>query len=255
VSTPARVGVAVGIVAASLAVGGVVLASSSHTSSHSASTEALAPSAATPESAPPTTVATGPTTILALGDSNLAFSDAPVHQALSAAGIEGELRGVPSFGLKDWDTFWKPLVPGLVEAQNPDVVVVALGTNDVWTVADVQTFPARLDEMMRAIGNRRVVWVTHFDDRGGLSYPAQRINDAIREAPARWPNLAVLDLAPLIDANTNLLNSDLLHFSPEGQVFYGEEIAVAVKQAAALPVQLPVTLPPATLPGVSIPVG
>jgi len=251
------VGVAVGIVAASLAAGGAVLASAG--GEEPSPGPRIAAQVETSEVTPPPSVVpvtepTGTTQILALGDSNLAFADAPVHAALDAAGIEGELRGVPSFGLKDFESFWLPLVPALVQAQDPDVVVVALGANDVWTVEDVESFPARLDQMMRAIGNRRVVWITHFDDRGGVSSPAQRVNDAIRGSVFRWSNLAVLDLAPLINANTALLDPDLLHFSPPGQQFYGEEIALAVKQAAAVPLTLPVSLPPATLPA-GLPVG
>ena len=256
---PARVEVVVGIAAALCAVGGVAVAAMSSggdATPSSRSTHAVesARPAATPSTAPPATVPSTPTTILALGDSNLAFADASVRDALTVAGIDGELRGAPGFGLKDFESFWLPLVPALVQAQDPDVVVVALGANDVWTVNNVETFPARLDAMMQAIGDRRVVWITHFDDRGGVSYPAQRVNDAIRGAVFRWANLAVLDLAPLINTNTALLEPDRLHFSPTGQQFFGQEIAVAVEQAAAVPVRLPVTLPPATLPpGLSVP--
>jgi lysophospholipase L1-like esterase len=241
---PPRAVLGVGIVAVALTASGAVLAARG---CGRPPTRDLAASDAARRTAPPVTLRER-TRILVLGDSNLEYAQGPVRAALRAAGIDGELRGLPGYGLKDLEIFWLPLVRDLVKVQDPAVVVIALGTNDAREVEDADAFSGRLDLMMQAVGNRRVVWITHFDDRGDASASAKRVNDAIRAAPSRWANLAVLDLAPLINANTWLIDPDLLHFSPSGQQLYAREIAVAVRQAAAAAPGIPVSLLPPTLP-------
>ncbi len=162
--------------------------------------------------------------VLVLGDSNLYESGEQVAGALSKAGFDPTLRGVPGYGLKDLDGFWLGELPALLR-DDPEVVVVALGTNDTSAAADVEAFPSRLDRMMRALGDRPVVWVTHVDPRpfevpGG----AKAVNAAIRAAPARWPNLTVLDRAPVLTARPELLRDDDLHFTAEGMVSFADAI-------------------------------
>jgi lysophospholipase L1-like esterase len=152
---------------------------------------------------------------------------------LRGVGLEPTSRGVPSLGLKDLDRYWLRELPGLL-AVDPAVVVVALGTNDTETRADVEAFPARLDSMMRAIGDRRVVWVTHVERRPfEVAGGGHAINEAIRAAAARWSNLSVLDRTALLARDPSLVRADGLHFSDAGMVAFGNEIAAAVR--AVLP--------------------
>jgi hypothetical protein len=168
---------------------------------------------------------------LVLGDSNLFESSGQVEAALRGVGLEPTVRGVPSLGLKDLDAYWLGELPGLLGV-DPTVVVVALGTNDTTTRVDVEAFSARLDTMMRAIGDRPVVWVTHVERRpfeipgGGHS-----VNQAIRDAATRWPNLTVLDRTELLARNPALLRGDGLHFTDAGMLAFGEEIATAARAA------------------------
>jgi len=173
--------------------------------------------------------------VLVLGDSNLFESGAQVEAALRSAGLDPTLRGVPSLGLKDLDEYWLPELPGLLAA-DPAVVVVALGTNDTTARADVDAFGSRLDTMMRAIGDRPVVWVTHVERRpfevagGGRS-----VNEAIRTAVVRWRNLTVLDRTALLGLDPTLLRDDGLHFTDVGMTAFGNGIAAAARAAIPVP--------------------
>ncbi len=168
-----------------------------------------------------------PPRVLAIGDSNLYESGAAVDTALREGGFEPTLQGVPGYGLNDLE-YWFGQLPGLL-ATDPDIVVVGLGTNDTFVEDDVTQFPARLDEMMHALAGHPVVWITHVDDRPGTPASAGRaINAAIRAAPARWPNLTVLDFAVDIAWNPSILRDDGLHFSADGMRIYAEKITEAV---------------------------
>ncbi|MCJ7439180.1 MAG: SGNH/GDSL hydrolase family protein [Acidimicrobiia bacterium] len=172
--------------------------------------------------------------VLVLGDSNLSQSGVQVAAALQGVGLEPTLRGVPGLGLKDLDAYWLRDLPGLL-ATDPAVVVVALGTNDTTTRADVVRFSARLDTMMRAIGEHPVVWVTHVEYRPfQVAGGGHAINEAIRAAAARWPNLTVLDRTAHLESDPSLLRGDRLHFTDAGMVAFGNEIATAAR--SALPV-------------------
>ncbi len=165
-----------------------------------------------------------PVRVLVLGDSNLFESSEQVEGALSKGGFAPTLSSYPGLGLKDLDAYWLGKLPGLLDA-DPDVVVVALGTNDTSSRADVDAFSARLDRMMTALGDRPVVWVTHVDPRP-LEVPggATVVNAAIRAAPTRWPTLTVLDRTPVLTANPELLRDDRLHFTAKGMASFADAI-------------------------------
>ena len=170
-----------------------------------------------------------PPEALVLGDSNLFESSASVDAAIRVVGFVPTLRGVPGFGLKDLETYWRDELSALL-APDPAVVVVALGTNDTGTRADVDAFPDRLDAMMRAIGDHPVVWVTHVDERPfQVAGGAAAVNAAIRAARARWPNLTVLDRTAALSADPSLLRRDGLHFTAAGAAAFAAEIASAAR--------------------------
>ena len=168
-----------------------------------------------------------PPRVLVLGDSNLHESEMAVDDALESLSLTSTIHGVPSFGLKDLDYYWLPELGRLLRPV-PALVVVALGTNDAVGDDDVRLFPSRLDTLMGALGDRPVVWVTHVARRpDGVPDGGQVVNAAILAAPARWPNLTVLDLTPVLSADPSLLRADELHFSDTGRVVYAERIAAA----------------------------
>ena len=195
---------------------------------------------------------------LVLGDSNLYYAHHTVAKALKDAGIDARLDGIAGYGLKDLDTYWLRVLPTMLEQTNPDVVVVALGTNDTVDPADATAFSARLDTLMYAIGNRPVIWVTHYDHRPNQGDRGQHVNADVRVARTRWPNLTVLDLAPLIDKHAHkLLIFDRTHFSDEGKQVLATELKNAAAQLttplAAMPAQQSIPVPAAQVPTVTVP--
>jgi hypothetical protein len=233
--------VVIGGVAGVLALGGA----SDGPRATDAATSAPDPTTA-PESPAP-----APPGVLVIGDSNLAFADAEVQAALRGIGANPITHGMPGYGLKDLDGYWLPQLTGLLAANDPDIVVVVLGTNDT-SASDAAAFPGRMDRLMSAIGSRRVIWVTHTEARPGQQGAgATVVNGAIRAAQARWINLVVLDLAPLEATNTSLFGPDAVHFSVPGRDVFAREVATVAQQASSVPLDLPVPVTvPVTIPPV-----
>jgi lysophospholipase L1-like esterase len=169
--------------------------------------------------------------VLVMGDSNVYNSSAVIDRTLRGAGFVPTVHGVPGYGVKDAETYWLPKLRELL-ADNPTVVVVALGTNDTRSAASVQAVAGHIDEIMRALGRRHVIWITHVDDnRFAIPNGGRIVNDTIRAAMKRWQNLTVLDLAPDLAAHPELLQDDHLHYSASGMQFYAFAITEAVKTA------------------------
>jgi hypothetical protein len=166
-----------------------------------------------------------PAQVLVIGDSNLFASSAEVDAALRAEGTEPTLRGVIGFGVSQLD-FWRDEITKVLTPQ--DIVVVGLGTNDAMKPDDVEQFPSHLDTFMALFGDRPVIWITHVDVRPGAPVDAGRtVNEHIRAAAERWPNLTVLDFTLEIDADPTILDPDALHFSAHGREVYAQAIAAA----------------------------
>lgn len=170
-----------------------------------------------------------------LGDSNTFLATREIQNALSQSGLTPDVRGIAGSGVKDNATDWLPAA-GAIAPARPWAVVVALGTNDAVFAADVQAFPARVDELLAALGPLSIVWVTHTEAGAGRD-PAdeRRVNDVIRALPATHPNVSVLDLAPVLAARPELLGSDKLHYGAHGREVFAERIAAAARDRAAVP--------------------
>jgi hypothetical protein len=79
----------------------------------------------------------------------------------------------------------------MLGSQLGPIVVIDVGYNDI-----APNYPSGLDEVMAALvaaGVRKVVWVTLEENQGTWA----EINQVIRAAPARWPELTVADWAPV----------------------------------------------------------
>jgi lysophospholipase L1-like esterase len=174
---------------------------------------------------------TGQGRVLVLGDSNTFRAYHQIESAIREDGMTPDILGKPGYGLKDI-SFWISEIPNRLSSF-PKVVVVALGTNDTLTQQTLDAVPKEIDQMMRALGNRPVVWVTHTNDRpASVRGAGTKVNEAIRAAEARWPNLTVLDLADDIEDDPGLLGADRLHYSPRGEKFFADEIADAAADEA-----------------------
>jgi hypothetical protein len=167
--------------------------------------------------------------VLVVGDSNIFNSTRAIDETLSKAGFKPIVHGIPGFGVKDVDSYWSTSVRELL-GTDPAVVVVALGGNDSFFIKEVSAFDANLDEMMKVIGDREVIWLTHVDTRLGPNPSGSAtVNQKIRDAADRWDNLVILDFTKVIAADPTVLAIDGLHFSPEGTTVYAEAIRDAVR--------------------------
>jgi lysophospholipase L1-like esterase len=92
-----------------------------------------------------------------------------------------------------------------------EAVVVQLGNNFI--EGERGTYATQIDEAMAVLADvPRVVWVTVSE----VSPTRVAINEAIRDAATRWPNLRVADWAPII-ATFPGLTWDGLHLTPDGR--------------------------------------
>ncbi len=112
-----------------------------------------------------------------------------------------------------------------------DVVVVALGNNDVGNPA---TFGQRIDGVMTAIGPvARVIWVNLREFASWV--PA--MNQQLVLATARWPNLRIADWDSVATPNPALVYPDGLHLTPAGATamaqLIGQEIDAFVRERVA----------------------
>jgi lysophospholipase L1-like esterase len=210
-------------------------ACSSSDSSDSRAGAQLQPSA--PASVATTTtvaplVADEPPLVAMLGDSNSYLAIPELEASFADVGIRSTIRGISGSGLKDLETDWAPAA-AQIRASPPTVVVVALGTNDAGEPQHVAAFRQELEQLLAELGDVPVVWVTHTEGGVRHSPDAERaVNDEIRAAPHRHPNVTVLDLQPRIDADDELLDDDGLHFSPAGAEWYADRIAEAAAARA-----------------------
>lgn len=88
-----------------------------------------------------------------------------------------------------------------------DVLVVALGTNDL---PDPYAFSSNIDLIMEIAGSRRVIWVTVA--RSG----SDRLDQALVAAESRWANLSVVDWRPIIAGHPDMRASDGIHLTEAG---------------------------------------
>jgi lysophospholipase L1-like esterase len=178
--------------------------------------------------APVTTSFGGGPLVVVLGDSNTYATEPELEGALSDAGFTPDVRGIAGSGLKDVAADWLPAAGVIVPAQ-PALVVIALGTNDAVNGADVDAFGGRVEELLAALGQTPILWVTHTENGGGRAPGAAKaVNDVIRSLPATHPNVTVLDLAPEIAADPSVLSEDGLHYQGDGRDWFAEKIAEAV---------------------------
>lgn len=101
------------------------------------------------------------------------------------------------------------------------VVVIQQGNNHL---ASEGSFGAQIDQAMQVLeGVDRVVWLTVAE-----KWPSRvEVNQHIRAAAGRWPQIVVAEWAPLIAAHPEYAE-DMLHLSGTGRIAIAELIAGAV---------------------------
>ena len=126
-------------------------------------------------------------------------------QAGIGAGIEGG-------GLlpTEWVTYLKPIV----EKEDPEVVVIELGTNGCGP--SCEGIRREIDQVLGTVKDADlVIWLTVRTAPGrGV---AQAINREIAAAQDRWDNLEVGPMDKWFTNRRDLLNPDGVHLNPAGQ--------------------------------------
>ena len=186
------------------------------------STTTSAPTTVAPSTTPPTT--TPPTTarppsptgrsVFVLGDSALLGARDSVPAALP--GWQVVFDAVGSRRL--------PQAIEVLRARRSEIGSVAVIQQGNNYLENEGSFGAQIDEAMRVLdGVDRVVWLTVAE-----KWPSRvEINQHIRAAAGRWPQIVVAEWAPLIAAHPEYAE-DMLHLSAAGRIAIAELIAGAV---------------------------
>lgn len=186
------------------------------------STTTSAPTTVAPSTTPPTT--TLPTTarppsptgrsVFVLGDSALLGARDSVPAALP--GWQVVFDAVGSRRL--------PQALEVLRARRSEIGSVAVIQQGNNYLESEGSFGAQIDDAMRVLdGVDRVVWLTVAE-----KWPSRlEINQHIRAAAGRWPQIVVAEWAPLIAAHPEYAE-DMLHLSAAGRVAIAELIAGAV---------------------------
>ncbi len=150
--------------------------------------------------------------VLLVGDSLMNGSRAAVTFTLSQDGWDTDIEAIGGTTI----TYWSERIPYLVALQQPDVVVIELGTNDC-APTECPVLAPYIDEIMRSIpASTPVLWLT-IQEKILLATKRKYINNEIESAFARWPNLRLVDYERTIENHPEYHTADGLHLNDAGQ--------------------------------------
>ena len=149
--------------------------------------------------------------LMLVGDSIFHQSESTLDGSLRAAGWNPSVEAFPGTTIEFWST---DIVKALAK-DNPNIIVIELGTNDCGTVPCVPLAPY-IDALMRNIPSSiPVLWLTVQTDALIPKKP-EYVNNEINAASGRWPNLWIVDMGSLFEGH-NDWRSDGIHPNAEGQ--------------------------------------
>jgi lysophospholipase L1-like esterase len=107
------------------------------------------------------------------------------------------------------------------------VLVIQMGNN--YIPGEGGSFASQIDQTMQIVaGVDRVVWITVAEVNGASRVA---INNDIRDAATRYPNIVVAEWAPLVAAHPDYAPGDALHLSAQGRIEMANLVAAAVGPA------------------------
>jgi hypothetical protein len=116
-----------------------------------------------------------------------------------------------------------------------DVLVVALGTNDMHRGTPIETAVAAIDEFIDVIGPRCTVLVTIIDEPSwGLDVTAPPYNAALHDLAAVRGDAVVVDWGAVADLHPEHLAADGVHHTDSGQAAYRQLIVDGVSACVEL---------------------
>jgi hypothetical protein len=177
----------------------------------------------------PTTTTTDvpppPRTVLVVGDSITAQSESEIHDALSGADLVPIVAGYAGHSALDTEITGRPtfgtVLDDLVE-EDPDIVILEAGTNDVNTIsaggATVADFVSRMVSFRDLFPDAcvAVTTVTTHRTSSGFNATARSMNAGLAESFLRIVPWDETEWA-LREAGTMILQDDLIHPLPAGR--------------------------------------
>lgn len=173
------------------------------------------------------TGAAGSPRVAVMGDSITSLSSPSLHEALD---VDHRTRIMAATGITFAGSRYAAADLG---ATDPDVVVVALGTNDVWNEVPLPTILADMDQVLSDFPAACVVMTTVNEHTVGArsgagvlfdNAVAHQLNGQIRSRPVRladWDAAANADPDVYLDAGT-------IHPTETGQRLWASVVAAAV---------------------------
>jgi hypothetical protein len=121
-----------------------------------------------------------------------------------------------------------------------NVALVMIGFHNTRSEVGAGRFPARIDAMMQAAGNRLVIWPMLASTAicsTGYKQALVQANQQLQDAQARWPNLELVDYPAFLAGHPEYANGSCPHLQPAGYnataMWLGGEVRRIVQASAA----------------------
>ena len=180
--------------------------------------------------------------ILVIGDSLTVGSGPSLTADLSATGAAVTVDAIDGSGLTNHVVDWHSRIPQDVAADHPDLVVIALGTNDSAAGA---SYGAQVDAVMSSLpAGQQVIWVLP-RLAASLQPGISQLAGAVYAAVARWPGLRVADTDGIMSLHPEWVAADGIHYNTTGYQTLGDAVFAYVATSERLPVAAAVPGPAA----------
>ena len=171
-----------------------------------------------------------PGPVLLIGDSLLFSAADELHNALRDDGWQARVEAQPGAGIRGGgyaDVNWPDYLKLATAATDYEIAVIELGTN---ACDGCSSLDAAIDDVMAPL--REVDVVLWLDVRTEAPHPAdpEAINEALRQATTRWPNLEVLSYDDWLDETPGMVDADGVHLTPAGQLAFTEHVRDALRE-------------------------
>ncbi len=171
--------------------------------------------------------------VLVIGDSLTVGSASTLTADLSAAGAAVTIDAQTGAGLTTQAVDWHTRLPDDVAARHPDLVVIALGTNDSRAGT---AYGAQVDQVMQWLPpGQQVVWI--LPRRAAPLQPGiSQLAAAVYAATSRWPALRVADTDGVMSPHPEWVASDGIHYNAAGYQTLGDAVFAYLATSQKLPV-------------------
>jgi lysophospholipase L1-like esterase len=180
--------------------------------------------------------------ILVIGDSLTVGSGPSLSADLSATGAAVTVDAAVGSGLTNKVVDYRTRIPTDIAAVHPDLVVIALGTNDSGAGSG---YGAEVDAVMNLLpAGQQVIWV--LPRRPASLQPGiGQLAASVYAAVGRWPSLRVADVDGIMALHPEWVAPDGIHYNSTGYQTLGDAVFAYVATSEKLPVAAAVPGPAA----------